>query len=316
MEKKLKIVFMGTPDFAVVTLKKLIEEGLNIVGVVTAPDKPAGRGQKISKSAVKEFAESHDMTIIQPLNLKDIDFQNELKSLNADIFVVVAFRMLPESIWQMPPKGTINLHASLLPQYRGAAPINWAIINGETETGVTTFYIEKEIDTGKIILQDKITIESNITAGELHDELASIGSELMKNTLILIANDQTKPTDQKLKPSDTLRLAPKIFKSSCEIDWEKGVSSVHNFIRGLSPYPGAWCKLQKDNISFIFKLSSSETTSIKVEEKGNIFVEKNKAYFPCNNFYIAISEIQLEGKRKMTVKEFQAGNDICGYNLV
>lgn len=307
---------MGTPDFAVVTLKKLIEEGFNIVGVVTAPDKPAGRGQKISKSAVKEFAESHDLTIIQPLNLKDNDFQNELKSLNADIFVVVAFRMLPESIWQMPPKGTINLHASLLPQYRGAAPINWAIINGETETGVTTFFIEKEIDTGKIILQDKITIESNMTAGELHEELASIGSELMKNTLILIANDQTQPTDQKLKPSDTLRLAPKIFKSSCEIEWEKGVNSVHNFIRGLSPYPGAWCKLQKDNISFIFKLSSSETTSIQVQEKGNIFVENNKAYFPCNNYYVAISEIQLEGKRKMTVKEFQAGNDICSYNLV
>jgi methionyl-tRNA formyltransferase len=309
ISKEFKIVFMGTPDFAVHILAKLVSEACNIVGVITAPDKPAGRGQLIQKSAVKQFAEVHQLNTLQPTNLKDEQFIAELHALKADLFVVVAFRMLPEVVWAMPPKGTINLHASLLPNYRGAAPINWAIINGEKETGVTTFFIEKEIDTGKVIERDSIVISENETVGELHDRLMELGAEVCYSTVLKIAQDQAEAIDQLTLTTDELKIAPKLYKENSLIDWEQPIAILHDFVRGLSPYPAAWCKLRhtpKDDIK-TFKILLTEKTNIPADGK-QLKRDASGILIPCKDFYIRVTELQMEGKRKMNFKEFLAGN--------
>jgi len=311
-----KIVFMGTPEFAVCILDKLVNENFSIVGVITAPDKPAGRGQQIQESAVKKYAVSKSLTVLQPTNLKDEQFQFELKSLNADLFVVVAFRMLPESVWSMPSKGTINLHASLLPQYRGAAPINWAIINGEKETGVTTFFIEKEIDTGMVIERSKLSIGANETVGELHDRLMQLGAEVTFSTVVKISKGTAKPIDQLKLAEGELKNAPKIFKQDCKINFEQPAATVHNFIRGLSPYPAAWCTLVNHlNEKKTFKLFKSEETNLPVLTKSIISASKEGLLFPCQDKHLLITELQPEGKRKMHFKEFLAGNTIENWQI-
>lgn len=311
-----KIVFMGTPEFAVCILDKLVNENFSIVGVITAPDKPAGRGQQIQESAVKKYAVSKSLTVLQPTNLKDEQFQFELKSLIADLFVVVAFRMLPESVWSMPSKGTINLHASLLPQYRGAAPINWAIINGEKETGVTTFFIEKEIDTGMVIERSKLSIGANETVGELHDRLMQLGAEVTFSTVVKISKGTAKPIDQLKLAEGELKNAPKIFKQDCKINFEQPAATVHNFIRGLSPYPAAWCTLVNHlNEKKTFKLFKSEETNLPVLTKSIISASKEGLLFPCQDKHLLITELQPEGKRKMHFKEFLAGNTIENWQI-
>ena len=238
-DNKLRIVFMGTPEFAVSILDAIVKSNHDVVGVVTVADKPAGRGQQLRESAVKIFAIDHDLPILQPEKLKDEQFLSDLKAFNADIFVVVAFRMLPEVVWAMPPKGTFNLHASLLPKYRGAAPINWAIMNGETETGVTTFFINQIIDTGSILAQEKISITENMTAGELHDQLMNVGAKLTVETLDKIESNSIQAIPQDEELAKILPHAPKIFKADCEIQWNQDATIIHNKIRGLSPYPAA-----------------------------------------------------------------------------
>lgn len=303
---------MGTPDFAVAPLKTLVEAGYNIVGVVTVPDKPAGRGQKVQSSPVKIYAQEKGLRILQPEKLKNPDFINEFVSLSPDIAVVVAFRMLPESIWSVPRLGTFNLHASLLPQYRGAAPINWAIINGEKKTGVTTFLIDKEIDTGNIIYREEIDIDSNDTAGDIHDKLMVIGAELVLKTVQSLTEQKVNPVDQQLfiQKGEQVKSAPKIFRETCRIDWTKTASEVHNFIRGLSPYPGAWTELIfEDGTSVQVKLLKSiEIEKNHQRTSGSILIEgKNTFNVACNNGFISIIEMQLAGKRPMKINEFLNG---------
>jgi methionyl-tRNA formyltransferase len=312
-----RIVFMGTPDFAVRILDELVQRNFTIVGVITAPDKPAGRGQQLSESAVKKYALSKSLNILQPTNLKDESFIAELKNLQADLFVVVAFRMLPEVVWAMPPKGTINLHASLLPNYRGAAPINWAVINGEKETGVTTFFIEKEIDTGKVIERSSVQIGENETVGELHDRLMNLGAEVTASTVQKIMEGNTEGIDQlKLSKGDE-KHAPKIFKPDCEINWTESAQTVHNFIRGLSPYPAAWCTLSNTKKAEVktFKLFICEKTDRAVTDSSALIEEKDGILFPCSDFYIKVTELQPEGKRRMHFKEFIAGNSVQDWCL-
>ncbi|KAA9039595.1 methionyl-tRNA formyltransferase [Ginsengibacter hankyongi] len=299
---------MGTPEFAVPSLERLVDAGYNIVAVVTAPDKPSGRGLQMNESAVKKYALSKGLKILQPEKLKNPAFINELKELNADLHVVVAFRMLPEVVWNMPPMGTINLHGSLLPQYRGAAPINWAIINGEKETGVTTFKLQQEIDTGNILLQQKITIGDEENAGELHDRMKEIGADLLLQTINELVNKNLKETEQTQTSSlnsHSLRHAPKIFTETCEIKWEKSVDEVYNLIRGLSPYPTAFTFLKGKKLK-IFNVQK-EITNIK-ENPGELITD-SKTYlkFSCNNGYISLKELQLEGKKKMYVEDFLRG---------
>lgn len=312
-----RIVFMGTPDFAVRILDELIKEAFNIVGVITAPDKPAGRGQQINESAVKKYAVEQGLTILQPTNLKDEAFIQELSDLNADLFVVVAFRMLPEVVWAMPPKGTINLHASILPNYRGAAPINWAVINGEAQTGVTTFFIEKEIDTGKVIERSYVTIGENETVGELHDRLMELGAKVSASTVQKIMEGTTVGIDQLELSQGELKNAPKIFKPTCEIDWSQPVAIVHNFVRGLSPYPAAWTTLVNEvkNEQKTFKLFKAIKTEQKVTDATILKETKEGILFPCGDYYLLVSELQPEGKRRMTFKEFLAGNKIDEWKL-
>lgn len=316
--KKIDIVFMGTPEFAVAILSKLLsDEAINIRGVITAPDKPAGRGRKVQSSAIKEFASNNGLTILQPTNLKDEDFISELKNINADLFVVVAFRMLPEVVWSMPKYGTINLHASLLPQYRGAAPINWAIINGEKETGVTTFFIEREIDTGVIIEQRKTEIGPNTNIGELYSILMKLGAETTLSTVHKIMNHEVRGIDQqKLLPETELKSAPKIFKDDCEIDFSREVSIVHNFCRGLDPYLGAWAKVKTDKGEIkSIKVFDTSTTIIAINNASELTYDNEGILIPCSNYYLRVEGIQLEGKRKMTFKEFLAGNSISSFSL-
>ena len=313
MEKKdFRIVFMGTPDFAVSILEGLVSAEFNIVAVITAPDKPAGRGQQLSESAVKKSAVSHSISILQPTNLKDEEFVEELRTFKADLFVVVAFRMLPEIVWSMPPKGTINLHASLLPNYRGAAPINWAVINGEKETGVTTFFIEKEIDTGKVIEQEKIAIGENETVGEVHDKLMALGIKLTVSTVGKIMIGEAFGIEQDSMTSDNLKNAPKIFKPDCKVNWNQEISIIHNFIRGLSPYPTAWTELTNIKTGEVksFKLFLSAKTSETVNDKKSLLSTSEGILFPCSDFYLCVMEFQMEGKRRMSYKEFLAGNRI------
>ena len=305
------IVFMGTPEFAVPSLNKLLQAGYNIVGVITAPDKPAGRGLQVTQSAVKKFAVANNLRILQPEKLKNPEFLKELKSLNAALQVVVAFRMLPELVWDMPPMGTINLHGSLLPQYRGAAPINWAIINGEKETGVTTFKLQHEIDTGNILLAEKIQIGENETAGELHDRMKEIGADLLVKTIDGIASNTIKETSQEQLSAinhqllTNLKHAPKINTDTCRINWQKNVSDVFNLIRGLSPHPGAFTHLNGKMIKIFKAIKEVDKPSSLPGE----FETDKRSYlkFACNDGYISIKELQLEGKKKIMIEEFLRG---------
>lgn len=311
MKNSLRIVFMGTPEFAVGILDALVHSKHEVVGVVTVADKPAGRGQQIHQSAVKQYAISNEITVLQPDKLREESFISALASLKADLFVVVAFRMLPDVVWKMPPKGTINLHASLLPKYRGAAPINWAIMNGEKETGVSTFYINENIDTGAIIAQKSILISNFITAGELHDELKFIGAKLTVETADQIGGGSVATVLQD-SSEEYLPLAPKIFKADCEIDWSQTAELNHNRIRGLSPYPAAWCKLWslKKSVWITFKLFDSSLISIiNSDRKDGPFSCPEGIVFPSGNGFVLLKEIQAEGKRRMDYKSFLDGND-------
>ncbi|MBK7433601.1 MAG: methionyl-tRNA formyltransferase [Chitinophagaceae bacterium] len=300
---------MGTPEFAVASLKKLVENGSNIAGVVTSPDKPAGRGLKLQHSAVKEYALKKGLFLLQPEKLKDPEFLDQLRSLQADLQVVVAFRMLPEVVWNMPPMGTINLHGSLLPQYRGAAPINWAIINGEKETGVTTFKLQHEIDTGDILLQEKIPIYEQETAGELHDIMKEVGAELLWKTVQGIAAGTLKEKPQlSLIAHDhlTLHHAPKIFTETCHINWYRPVQEVFNLIRGLSPYPGAFTQLQDKKLKILAAQLPQATTPL-ISHGEYETDQKTFLRFAAIDGYISVTEVQLEGKKKMSVEEFLRG---------
>ncbi len=302
----LRIVFMGTPDFAVGSLKQLLEANFNVVGVITAPDRPAGRGRKVQESAVKQFAVAHNLKILQPTNLKDDDFLKELESLNANVQVVVAFRMLPKAVWQMPEFGTFNLHASLLPQYRGAAPINWAIINGETETGVTTFFIDEKIDTGNIILQqtEKILPEDNV--GTLHDRLMEIGATLVVETCKQIEKGTINLKAQ--QESSDLKAAPKIHKDTCKIDWTGSLSQIQNHIRGLSPYPGAWCHMVNGDKEEQIKIFATEIEQLNHDYNvGKLVMDKKTLKVAVENGFIVLLELQLPGKRRMKVHEVLNG---------
>lgn len=312
MKDKLRIVFMGTPEFAVGILDALVQSKHEVVGVVTVADKPAGRGQQIQQSAVKQYALSNGLPILQPDKLREESFLTELASLNADLFIVVAFRMLPDVVWKMPAFGTINLHASLLPKYRGAAPINWAIMNGEAETGVSTFFINENIDTGAIIAQKSISLSKDMNAGELHDQLKAIGAELTVETADQICSGAVSTIEQ--DPSDmNVPFAPKIFKADCEIDWSQSAELNHNRIRGLSPYPAAWCKLWSTKKSnwITFKLFDSTLVNLNEASRNDgPFSIPEGIVFPSGSGFVLLKEIQAEGKKRMDYKSFLAGNDL------
>lgn len=300
----MRIVFMGTPDFAVASLDALLLAGENIVAVVTAPDKPAGRGQKLQSSAVKLYALSRDIPVLQPVKLKDPEFLTQLTSYQADLQVVVAFRMLPEIVWNMPPKGTINLHGSLLPQYRGAAPINHAIINGEAESGVSTFFLTHDIDTGNVLFSKKVAISSEDTAGDLHDQLMFTGAALLVETVKAIEENIFTETEQP-QNDQSLKQAPKIFKEDCQIDWNQPIQKVNNLIRGLSPYPTAFTSLH-DKVLKVFK-ATPEITEVKEAPGTLVSDEKTYLKFACQDGYIHVLDLQLQGKKKMNTIEFLRG---------
>ena len=304
--EKLRIVFMGTPEFAVGILDTIIKNNYTIIGVITAADKPAGRGQKIKYSAVKEYALANNLHLLQPTNLKDEDFLSKLKALNANLQVVVAFRMLPEVVWKMPKLGTFNLHASLLPDYRGAAPINWAIINGDTKTGVTTFFIDDKIDTGAILLSSEIEITSDENAGQLHDKLMHLGSETVLNTLSLIENDKVTKTIQ--VENKDLKTAYKLNKENCKIDWTKTAAEIVNLIRGLSPYPSAWCFLKDKNEEYNVKIYEAKMILENHNyTTGNLISSKKEIKIAVKNGFIQILSIQFPGKKKMSTTELLNG---------
>jgi methionyl-tRNA formyltransferase len=297
---------MGTPDFAVASLDAMLNAGFNVVAVITAPDKPAGRGQKLQQSAVKQYAITKGLYVLQPEKLKNQDFLDDVRSLNADLQVVVAFRMLPEILWNMPPKGTINLHASLLPQYRGAAPINWAIINGEKESGVTTFFLKHEIDTGDLLFSEKVLIGDDDTAGDLHDQLMMAGAQLLVKTISSIAeNNYTENPQDTLQHAEELKHAPKIFKEDCRINWNQPVAQIYNLIRGLSPYPASFTEMN-GKICKIYK------AAYEIKEPAiqpGAFLTDGKAYlkFAARDGFVLVKELQIEGKRKMSVEDFLRG---------
>lgn len=315
-KEDLKIVFLGTPEFAVESLDLLVKDGFNIVGVVTMPDKPAGRGHRMYESPVKLYAKEHGLKIMQPVKLKDPDFVEELQSLNADLFIVIAFRMLPEIVWTMPRLGTFNLHASLLPRYRGAAPINWAVINGDTETGVTTFFLKHEIDTGDIISQEKIEIKPEDNVGNVHDRLMSLGAKLTLDTVNhIIAGDlTTTPQESLLTEGEEPTPAPKIFKETCRIDWSKPAVNVHNLVRGLSPYPCAWTELRNatDPHTILYNVKVLETKLIPESSAedltpGMIINNGRSLTAACGDGLIEIIRLQPAGKKPMTASEFLRG---------
>lgn len=304
--KDLRVVFMGTPQFAVYCLEEILKAGFNVVGVITAPDKPAGRGRKLQESAVKQFAVNHNLKVLQPENLKASDFLKDLEQLQADVQVVVAFRMLPKTVWSMPPKGTFNLHASLLPQYRGAAPINWAIINGETSTGVSTFFLDEKIDTGEMILQEEVDINPKESVGELHDKLMHAGGQLIIKTLKLIEDDKVS-TIMQIESSE-LKEAPKLNRENTKIDWTKKLDKVYNHIRGLNPYPAAWCFLQNNGEEFKVKIFDCRREIATHElPAGKIIIENKIMKVALKGGFLIIDEIQLPGKRKMKLKELLNG---------
>jgi methionyl-tRNA formyltransferase len=298
-----RIVFMGTPSFAVASLKALLDAKMNVVGVVTAPDKPAGRGMQLQQSAVKQFALEHQLPIAQPEKLKSPEFFAQIQAWQPDIQIVVAFRMLPESIWSLPPMGTLNVHGSLLPKYRGAAPINWAIINGEKETGVTTFRLQHAIDTGDILLQERIPISPDMTAGELHDTMMEVGAQTLVKTLheLIAGTIQSKPQEETL----AILHAPKIFTKDCQIDWQQPVAQIHNLIRGLAPFPGALTKVDGK----IVKLFITSIVYENPKEPVGSFVTDGKTYarFACSDGYIQLNDIQWEGKKRMPIADFLRG---------
>ncbi len=305
----LRIIFMGTPEFATATLARLIDEGKNIVGVITAPDRPAGRGRKLQASDVKKYATAQGLNVLQPSNLKNEGFLSQLKTLNANLQVVVAFRMLPKVVWAMPEFGTFNLHASLLPDYRGAAPINWAIINGETETGATTFFIDDKIDTGEIILQEKMDIKENDTAGTLHDKLMHLGADLVIKTVREIEAGSIKT--EKQKNTSPLKTAHKIDREICEIDWQASLASIHNKIRGLSPYPTAWTTLVNGEEEIFLKIYSACQEKKQHDLKvGTVLIEQKKLKIAVQNGFLHLLEIQLPGKRKMKTQDLLNGFDV------
>lgn len=314
MNKNIKIVFMGTPEFAVASLKKIYESGFDIVGVVTSQDKPAGRGQKIKLSAIKIFAEEKGLRIFQPSNLKDETFIKELQELNSDLFLVVAFRMLPEAVWKIPKKGTINLHGSLLPKYRGAAPINWAIINGESKTGVTTFFINDKIDTGNILFSEEIEISEDESAGDLHDEMMVIGASLLEKTAIAVINNNfNEKVQTDLIDSSGLKAAPKIFKEDCRLKLYDSTEKVYNMIRGLSPYPTAFIELvSPKNEHYNLKIFKAQKEMILHELKvGTIVTDgKSRVSIVLIDGFIHLQEIQLTSKKKMSISEFLRGFQI------
>jgi len=309
----MRIVFMGTPDFAVESLKILVENKYEIVGVITMPDKPAGRGHKVQFSPVKQYALDHNLKLLQPEKLKDEAFLEELRSLNADLQIVVAFRMLPEVVWNMPKFGTFNLHASLLPQYRGAAPINWAIINGDKETGATTFFLTHEIDTGKIILQEKIQISETDNAGTVHDRLMEMGANLVKQTVDLLIAGKTDAIDQSqfLHPEIALKTAPKIFKETCAINFSQSVEEVYNFVRGMSPYPTAWAEIQFPGQieKTILKVFETEKEYCSHNETLGDLVTDGKKFAKIAVFdgFIHLKSVQVAGKKRMDIGELLRG---------
>ncbi|MEN9350112.1 MAG: hypothetical protein RL372_1090 [Bacteroidota bacterium] len=306
-----RIVFMGTPPFAVASLDALVKAGFTISAVVTAPDKPAGRGLQLQQSAVKKYAVDNNLPVLQPVKLRDPAFISALEALNANIFVVVAFRMLPEVVWDMPPMGTINVHGSLLPSYRGAAPINWAVINGEKETGVTTFKLKAAIDTGNILLQDKLPITEADTAGSIHDKMMVLGANLLVTTLTGLINNTLVEQDQEAiinEDPQLLKHAPKIFTETCTIDWNNNTESIFNLIRGLSPFPGALTKLDDK----IFKIFAAEKEICTHHKPVGAIATDNKTYlkFACADGYLHIIDLQLEGKKRMQVQDFLRGYTI------
>ena len=308
----MRIVFMGTPEFAVAILERIIKEDYDVAGVVTVPDKPAGRGLKIITSAIKQYAEKHSLPVLQPDKLKDPEFIQALQALHADLFVVVAFRMLPEVVWNMPRLGTFNLHASLLPQYRGAAPINWAIINGEKESGVTTFFLDKEIDTGAIIMQEKVAITDETTAGDLHDLLMEAGADLTIRTIQAIETGQCKKIyqDELIKDAGGIKHAPKIFREQCRIDWSREVHEVYNLIRGLSPYPAAYTELTglSGNKMILKIYQAGYEVADHTLPVGHIKTDgKNWIKIACKGGFIVLKSLQLEGRKRMPVDEFLRG---------
>lgn len=304
--RDLRIVFMGTPDFAVETLKAIIEAGYRVVGVITAPDRPAGRGRKLQQSAVKKYASGQELPVLQPTNLKSEEFLDELKKLQPNLQVVVAFRMLPDVVWKLPEYGTFNLHASLLPQYRGAAPINWAVMNGETVTGVSTFFIDEKIDTGEMILQEEVAVSPTETAGTLHYRLMKTGAALVVKTLRLLAKG---PVKTKAQPEIVaLKTANKLTKDNTKINWDLPLEQIYNFIRGLSPYPAAWSNLLNGNNELTVKIYNTEKEQQEHSfEPGKIFQEGKEVKIAVSGGFLILLEIQLPGKRKMAVKDLLNG---------
>jgi methionyl-tRNA formyltransferase len=304
-QQNIRIIFMGTPDFAVASLDILVQNGYNVVAVITAPDKPAGRGLQLQQSAVKQYAVAKDIPVLQPEKLKNPAFLEELKALNADLQVVVAFRMLPEIVWNMPPLGTINVHASLLPNYRGAAPINWAIINGEKESGVTTFKLQHEIDTGDILFSQSVVIRDDETAGELHDDLMITGAGLLLKTVAALASGNAQETPQAHIKAEEIKHAPKIFKEHCQINWEQPVEQIYNLVRGLSPYPTAWTTLGGKSVK-VFK-ATREQAQPAVAPGETISDNKTYLKIAAADGYLSLLEIQMEGKKRMDVESFLRG---------
>ena len=317
MASPLRIVYMGNPDFAVRPLEIMLQHNYNVVAVVTGQDKPAGRGKKINESAVKVYAKEKNLPILQPESLKDEGFLQELQALNIDLIVVVAFKMLPKVVWQIPKIGTINIHASLLPQYRGAAPINWAIINGEKKTGVTSFLINEVIDTGNILLKKEVAIADDETAGTLHDKLQESGSLLLLETLQLLENGKTQGIDQKtlFQNESELKPAPKIFKDTCKINWNNSTENINNHIRGFSPYPGAWTQIKKNDTISVFKIFVAHCIIEKHTLPTGVIVNKNNSIaITTQDGFIQPIEIQIEGKRRMNIHDFLNGfsfEDAC-----
>lgn len=317
MKDDLRIVFMGTPGFSVGIMEAILNAGMNIVGAVTVADKPAGRGQLMHESAVKTFAVEKQIPVLQPVKLKDETFLADLKALEADVFVVVAFRMLPAEVWKMPRFGTFNLHASLLPDYRGAAPINWTLINGDSETGVSTFFIDEAIDTGNVIGQTKMPIGPNELAGELHDRMMIIGGELVVQTLTQIQDGTVTTIPQAEMKESLQRPAPKLFKENTQIDWKQSAQAIHNLVRGLSPYPSAWTRWEKEQEG-VKSIKIFETRLSEKATKGDLSLEADKQliYVHCLDQCLEIHAFQVEGKKRMSAKEWLVGNKIADWKVV
>lgn len=312
-KEDLKIVFLGTPDFAVESLRRIVEGGYNVVGVITMPDKPAGRGHKLLQSPVKQYAVEKGLHLMQPVKLKDPEFVEELWSLDADLFIVIAFRMLPEVVWSMPRLGTFNLHASLLPRYRGAAPINWAVINGDTETGVTTFFLKHEIDTGDIIAQERVDILPTDNVGDVHDRLMMLGADLTIDTIesIIDGTLKTIPQDQLVGDTEPTP-APKIFKETCRIDWNRPAREIHNLVRGLSPYPAAWSVLTDDGkeIGSVKIFETAVLDGGADVEPGQVVIDRYRLMVGCSDGLIEVLSLQPQGKRRMSASDFLRGSHL------